>query len=61
MNDKKIFPVRLSEYEKGQLLYFAQLSEMTGADLMRLCLRLLQTDTKPSECEELKKIYERRA
>lgn len=60
MNDRKIFPVRLSDYEKGQLAYFAETCGMTAADLLRLSLRLIQTDTRPSECEQLKKIYERR-
>lgn len=60
MNDRKIFPVRLSDYERRQLSYFAELCNMTCADLLRLSLRLIQTDTRPSECDKLKKIYERR-
>lgn len=60
MKTRKLFSVRLTDYERKQLSYFADKVGLTSADVLRLGLELIQTDTRPSDCKELKKLYEDR-
>lgn len=55
-----MFVVRMSDYEREALDYFAKKVGMSCAEVLRLGLRLIQTDTQPSHCDKLKNLYKPR-